>query len=261
MTNKLIRANIQRYITQSFDEYGDPNPVYILSVNGKKLTLKTRGKKLPSAIDFSQKFEFIFEVSEKNEIVALSCPSQNLTWGNQSQIKTLAGSKKPKKTYQLISGIVTDKSSKTETVNTHLPRFGMQGKTFEKNTIYTINISGRTVGGSSSYRKIKVGDSVSGVTNQHGYLEMLKNIQTGKKYGLNTIWPMIIALLITVLMNVYFFYDGSMNTTVKYAFGEFPEYYEKCFFFNLLAIPLTVMSIFGTIHRFRILSFHKQNSK
>lgn len=175
MSNKLIRANIQRCTSHSFDEYGDPNPVYDLMVNGKKLTLKTRGKKLPSSIDLSQKFEFVFEVTPTNEIIAFNSPLQDLKWGNQSNLETLTGSKKPKLIYQFVSGTVTDKSSKSETVNTHQTRFGMENKTLEKRTTYFINISGRTLEGGSSYRKIKVGDQVSGVTNQYGYLEMLKN--------------------------------------------------------------------------------------
>lgn len=261
MTNKLVRANIQRYSTHSFDEYGDPNPVYNLQVNGKKLTLKTRDKKLPSGINFSQKFEFIFEINTANEVIAFSSPLQDLKWGNQTHIETLTGSKKPKLIYQFVSGTVAGKQSRSETVNTHLPRFGMQNKTLEKRTTYFINISGQNLAGSSSYRKIKVGDQVTGVTNQYGYLEMLKNTHTGKIYGLFSIWPMVIALVVMVLINIVFLTDGSMNEPVKTAFGEFPKYYEKFVFFNLVAIPVSIMTIFWTKKRFMILRFHNQNNK
>jgi hypothetical protein len=262
MTNKLVRANIQKYTCHSFDEYGDPNPVYELMVNGKKLTLKTRGKKLPSSFDFSQKYEFVFEVTPTNEIVAFNSPLQDLKWGNQNNIETLTGSsKKPKMVYQFISGTVSDKSSKSETVNTHQERFGMQGKTLEKRTTYFINISGRTFQGSSSYRKIKVGDQVTGVTNQYGYLEMLKNTQTGKVRGVFSIWPMVLALVGTVAINIFFLFDESLNEPVKTVFGEFPKYYEKLVFFNLVAIPISIMTIFWSKERFRILRFHRENNK
>lgn len=262
MTNKLIRANIQRCTSHSFDEYGDPNPVYDLMVNEKKLKIKTRGNKLPSSIDFSQKFEFIFEVNPANEIIAFNSPLQDLKWGNQTNIETLTGSsKKPRLVYQFISGTITDKRSKSETVNTHQPRFGMQGKTLEKRTTYFINISGRTLEGSSSYGKLKVGDQVTGVTNQYGYLEMLKNSQSGKVYGLFSIWPMLIALFATVAINIMFLADESLNQPVKTVFGEFPKYYEKFVFFNLVAIPISIMTIFWTKERYRILRFHSQNNK
>lgn len=261
MANKLVRANIQKYSSHSFDEYGDPNPVYNLMVNGKKLTLKTRDRKLPSSIDFSQKFEFIFEITPANEVIAFSSPLQDLKWGNQNNIETLTGSKKPRLIYQFISGTVSDKSSKSETVNTHQERFGMQGKTLEKRTTYFINISGRRLEGSSSYRKVKVGDQVTGVTNQYGYLEMLKNTQTGKVYGLFSIWPMVIALIGTVAVNIFFLLDESLNEPVKTVFGQFPKYYENFVFFNLVAIPISIMTIFWTKERFRILRFHKENNK
>jgi hypothetical protein len=262
MPTTLLRANIQSYTTHSFDEYGDPNPVYHLLVNGKKLTLKTRDKKLPSSIDFTQKFEFVFEINAANEVIAFNSLGQDLKWGNQKKIETLTGSsKKPKIVYQFVTGTVSDKTSKSETVNTHLPKFGMEGKTLEKRTTYFINISGRRLEGGSSYKKVKVGDPVTGVTNQYGYLEMLKNTQTGKIYGLFSIWPMVIALVVTVLINILFLADESLNTPVKTAFGEFPEYYEKFVFFNLVAIPISIMTIFWTKERFRILRFHDQNAK
>lgn len=171
----------------------------------------------------------------------------------------MAGSSKPKIVYQFVSGTVTDKRSKSETVNTHQPRFGMQGKTLEKRTTYFINISGQTLEGSSSYKKIKVSDQVTGVTNQYGYLEMLKNKQTGKVYGLFSIWPMIIAYVLTVAINVKFLMDGSLNEMVKTSFGEFPKYYENLVFFNLVAIPASIMTTIWTRERFRILRFHNQN--
>jgi len=258
MATKLLRANIQSYGTHSFDEYGDPNPVYNLMVNGKKLTLKTRSKKLPSGIDFSQKFEFIFEVNSANEIIAFNSPLQDLKWGNQSQIETLTGSKKPKIVYQFVTGTVIDKQSKSETVNTHQPKFGMEGKTLEKRTLYFINISGQTLEGGSSYKKVKVSDQVTGVTNQYGYLEMLKNMQTGKVYGLFSIWPMVIAIILTVVINIVFVMDESLNEMVKTVFGEFPKYYENLVFFNLVAIPISIMTIFWTLERFKILRFHNQ---
>jgi len=261
MTNKLLRANIQRCTTHSFDEYGDPNPSYDLMVNGKKLTLKTRDKKLPSGIDFSQKFEFIFEITPTNEIIAFNSPLQDLKWGNQSNIETLTGSKKPKLVYQFVSGTVSDKQSKSETVNTHQPKFGMEGKTLEKRTTYFINISGRVLEGSSSYRKVKVGDPVSGVTNQYGYLAMLKNTRTGKIYGLFPIWPMVIALVLTVAINIYLLKEGSLNETVKTVFGEFPKYYENVVYFNLVAIPVSIMTILWTKERFRILRFYRDRSR
>lgn len=260
MSTKVIRANIQSYSTHSFDEYGDPNPVYHLKVNEQKLTLKTRGKKLPSGIDFSQKFEFIFEVNPTNEVVAFNSPLQNLKWGNQSQINALTNtSKKPKMVYQFISGTVGDKRSKTETVNTHIPRSGTQSKTLEKRTTYFMTISGRNLEGSSSYSKVKVGDQVTGVINQYGYLEMLKNVKTGRVYGLFSVWPMIIALLLTVSINVLFLVDESSNEMVKTVFGEFPKYYEKLVFFNIAAIPISIMTFFWTRERSRILRFHDQN--
>jgi len=260
MSNKLVRANIQKYSSKSFDEYGDPNPVYSLMVNGKNFVLKTRGKSLPTGIDFSQRFEFFFEVNEANEIVAFSSPLQNLKWGNQSQIKTLAGSGKPKVVYQFISGTVSDKSSKTETVNMHIPRSRSSSSTFEKRTTYFITISGRRLEGSSSFKKVKVGDQVSGVANQYGYLEMLRNTQTGKTYGLATIWPMVIALVVTILVNYGFLQDDSLNEPVKTAFGSFPKYYENAVFFNLAAIPISVMTIFWARQRFRVLRFFKENN-
>lgn len=259
MSNRIVRSNIQRYSSHGFDEYGDPNPVYSLMINGEKYTLKTRSKKLPSGTDFSQKFEFIFEINPEKEIVAFSSPQQNLKWGNQSQIETLPGSKKPKIIYQFVSGTVTDKRSKTETVNTHLPRSGMQSRTHEKRTTYFMIIGGRSLEGSSSFSKIKVGDQVTGVTNQYGYLEMLKNTQTGKIHGLFPVWPMVIALVVTVLVNIMFLNDESLNEPVKTVFGEFPKYYENLVFFNLLAVPASVMTFFWTKERFKILSFHKQN--
>lgn len=261
MINKLLRANIQKCTSHSFDEYGDPNPVYELMVNGKKFTLKTREKKLPSGIDFSQKFEFIFEITPSNEIIAFNSPLQDLKWGNQNNIESLTGSKKPRLAYQFVSGTVSDKSSKSETVNTHQERFGMQGKTLEKRTTYFINISGRRLEGSSSYRKIKVGDQVTGVTNQYGYLEMLKNKQTGKVYGLFSIWPMVISLVGTVAVNIFFLLDESLNEPVKTVFGQFPKYYENFVFFNLVAIPFSIMTIFWTKERFRVSRFHKENNK
>lgn len=261
MTNTLIRANIQKCTSHSFDEYGDPNPIHILTVNGKKRTLKTRNNELPAGVDFSQRFEFIFEVTPANEIVAFNCPQQDLKWGNQTLIKTLLGSTKPKKIYQFFSGTVSSKQSKSETVNTHQPRFGMQGKTLEKRTTYFINISGRNLEGSSSYRKIKTGDTVSGVTNQHGYLEMLKNTKTGKKYGLFPIWPMVIAFALTVSINILFLYNGSLDEDVKTVFGTFPKYYENLVFFNLVAIPASIMTIRWTKERFKILRFHNEQNK
>ncbi|MBK6525100.1 MAG: hypothetical protein IPG07_05800 [Crocinitomicaceae bacterium] len=81
-----------------------------------------------------------------------------------------------------------------------------KGKTLEKRTTYFINISGRILEGSSSFGKVKVGDQVTGVTNQYGYLEMLKNKETGKVYGLFSIWPMVIALVVTVATNIFFFF-------------------------------------------------------
>jgi hypothetical protein len=262
MTNKLVRANIQKYTSHSFDEYGDPNPVYELMVNGKKLTLKTRGKKLPSSFDFSQKYEFIFEVTPSNEIVAFYSPLQDSKWGSQSNIRTLTGSsRKPKVVYQFISGTISDKSSKSEIFNTHQPKFGMESATLEKRTTYFINVGGRSLQGSSSYKKVKVGDQVTGVTNQYGYLEMLKNKQTGKVYGLFPIWPMLIALVATVAINIFLFMNESLNEPVKTVFGEFPEYYEKVVFFNLVAIPMSIMTIIWSKERFRILSFHRENNK
>lgn len=260
MSSTLLRANIQKYTSHSYDEYGDPNPVYNLTVNGKNLVLKTRGKSLPSGIDFSQKFEFIFEVNGPNEIVAFYSPLQDLKWGNQSQIKTLSGSGKPKVVYQFISGTVSDKSSKTETVNMHIPRSRSSSSNFEKRTTYFITISGRRLEGSSSFKKVKVGDQVSGVTNQYGYLEMLRNTQTGKTYGLGSIWPMILALVITVLVNIAFLQDDSLNEPVKTAFGNFPKYYENAVFFNLAAIPISIMTIFWASQRFRVLRFFKENN-
>jgi hypothetical protein len=260
MSTNLLRANIQKYTTDGFDEYGDPNPVYSLLVNGKKLTLKTRSKKLPSGIDFSQKFEFIFEISPENEVIAFNSPLQDLKWGSQSRIKTLTG-KKPGVVYQFVSGTVTDKTSKSEMVNTHLPKFGMEGNTLEKRTTYFITISGRPFQGSSSYKKVKTGDPVTGVSNQYGYLEMLKNTQTGKTYGLFSIWPMVIALVVTVLVNVLFLADESLNEPVQTVFGSFPKYYENLVFFNLLAIPVSIMTIFWTKQRFSILRFHSGNTK
>ncbi len=261
MTNKLLRANIQKYTSHSFDEYGDPNAVYELMVNGKKLTLKTRDRKLPSGIDFSQKFEFVFEITPSNEIIAFSSPLQDLKWGNQNNIESLTGSKKPRLVYQFVSGTIADKSSKSETVNTHQDRFGMKGKTLEKRTTYFINISGRILEGSSSFGKVKVGDQVTGVTNQYGYLEMLKNKETGKVYGLFSIWPMVIALVVTVATNIFFLMDGSLDEPVKTVFGSYPKYYEKLVFFNLAAIPMSIMTIIWSKERFRILRFHKENNK
>ncbi|MBK7573418.1 MAG: hypothetical protein IPI10_18115 [Bacteroidetes bacterium] len=259
MANKLVRSNIQRCTSHSFDEYGDPNPVYDLMINGEKFTLKTRGKQLPSGIDFSQKFEFIFEITPAKEVIAFNSPLQDLKWGNQTQINTLTGSKKPGLVYQFVSGTVTEKRSKSETVNTHLPRFGMQSKTHEKRTTYFINISGRTLEGSSSFSKVKVGDQVTGVTNQYGYLEMLKNTKSGKIHGLFSIWPMVIALLATTLINIVFFRDESLNEPVKTVFGEFPKYYEKLVFFNLVAVPISVMTTLWTKERIKVLRFHNQN--
>src|SRR5690606_108523 len=113
MTNRLVRANIQGFTTQSFDEYGDPNPVYKLKVNGKHITLKTRDKKLPTGIDLSQKFEFIFEITPANEVIAFYSPIQNLKWGNQNNIQSLpGGSKKQKLIYHFVSGTVSNKTSK-----------------------------------------------------------------------------------------------------------------------------------------------------
>ncbi len=259
MSNKVVRSNIQRYSSRDFDEYGDPHPVYELMINGEKFKLQTRGKSLPSGIDFTQKFEFIFEINPDKEIVAFSSPLQDLKWGNQKLIETLPGSKKPKLNYQFVSGTVTDKRSKTETVNTHLPRSGTRSSTFEKRTTYFITISGRTLEGSSSYSKVKTGDQMTGVTNQYGYLEMLKNTQTGKVHGLFSIWPMVIALVVTVLVNIMFLNDESLNEPVKTVFGEFPKFYENFVFFNMLAIPVSIMTILWTKERFKVLKFHNQN--
>jgi hypothetical protein len=260
MATKLIIANVQKCGSHSYDEYGDPNPIYNLTVNGKKLTLKTRSKKLPTRIDFSQKFEFIFEVNSENEIIAFNSPLQDLKWGNQSRIDTLTASKKPKLVYQFVSGTVTDKRSKSETVNTHQPRFGMEGKTLEKRTTYFINISGQTLEGSSSYKKIKVGDQVTGVTNQYGYLEMLKNKQTGKVYGLFSYWPMVIAILVTIATNILFLVDESSDEMVKTVFGEYRKYYEKLVFFNIVAIPASIMTTIWTKRRFNVVRFHDQHT-
>ena len=135
----------------------------------------------------------------------------------------------------------------------------MEGKTLEKRTTYFINISGRTLEGSSSFRKIKVSDQVTGVTNQYGYLEMLKNIQTGKVYGLFSIWPMVIAYVLTIAINVKFLMDGSLNEPVQTVFGEYPKYYENLVFFNLAAIPASIMTTIWTMERFRILRYHNQH--
>lgn len=259
MTNKIVRSNIQRYTSHSFDEYGDPNPVYDLMINSEKFILKTRGKKLPTGIDFTQKFEFIFEITPDKEVIAFNSPLQDLKWGDQTQIKKLTGSKKPKLVYRYISGTVTDKRSKSETVNTYLPRSGMQSKTHEKRTTYFMTISGRNLEGSSSFDKVKVGDQVTGVTNQYNYLEMLKNTQTGKIHGLFSIWPMIIALVVTVLVNILFLNDESLNEPVQTVFGDFPKYYEKLVFFNMVAIPISVMTTFWTKERFKVLRFHNHN--
>jgi hypothetical protein len=102
---------------------------------------------LPSSIDFSQKHEFIFEVTPSNEIIAFSSPLQDLKWGNQNNIESLTGSKKPRLVYQFVSGTIADKSSKSETVNTHQERFGMKGKTLEKRTTYFYKYLWKNIGG------------------------------------------------------------------------------------------------------------------
>ena len=88
---------------------------------------------------------------------------------------------------------------------------------------------------------------------------MLKNTKTGKVYGLFSIWPMVIAYVLTIAINVKFLMDGSLNEPVQTVFGEYPKYYENLVFFNLAAIPASIMTTIWTMERFRILRYHNQH--
>lgn len=260
MSNKIIRANIQSYSVLDFDEYGNPNPIYTLSVNGKKLQLKTRGRKLPSGVHFSSQYEFFLEVTPQDEIVAFYSPAQHVKWGNQSKIRTIAGSKKKKDTYSFVSGTVMSKSSQSEMVNMHLPQVGTNS-TMEKRTTYYIRIDDRTVQGSSTFSKVKVGDTVDGLVNQHGTLEMLQDRNTGKSWGLPSLWPMLIAITATIIMNYYFVQSGASE--VPNQSDSEPTYtsYEKLVFFNIAAIPICFFMIQWSWKRFKILRIFHQYKK